>query len=79
MQQCAVIGCLFVLGLGLDVNHEVHSLSLPDNHYCICRVPRGHELPLWLCRSILGAETGCTIKDLKMEGDHRKLRTEIGN
>ena len=32
----------------------------------ICRVPRGRELPLCLCRSILGAETGGMETDYQL-------------
>ena len=52
--------CLFVCSgvKDLDVNHEVHSLPLPDNRNCIWRVPRARELNLCLYRSILEAGTG---------------------
>ena len=39
------------------MNHKIHSFPLPDDHYCICRVPWGPELPLCLFRRILGAGT----------------------
>ena len=42
-QKDQIRGYLFVLGLGFRCEPEAHT---PDDRNCICRVPRGRELPL---------------------------------